>query len=305
MSTPTSKKMVLGAHMLIGKGLSQAIIDGSSIGCNTIQIFSKSARQWNAKPLDPKEVDLFKKTRAKCNMGPIVVHASYLINIASPNEATHNRSVAALKEELERCEELGVDYLVFHPGSTLKTSTEEALTRIASGLDRIFDKCKTKTKILIESTAGQGSHIGFDLEHLATILKLAQHQDKLGICLDTCHTDAAGYDFSTSNSYSEFWKEFDRIIGINKLKAIHLNDSATPRNSRKDRHANIGEGTMGLEAFKLIMNDPRLIDIPKILETPKETLEEDRVNLERLIGLVDKKNISSVENSSLKMYLKK
>ncbi|HJM68599.1 MAG TPA: deoxyribonuclease IV [Candidatus Babeliales bacterium] len=304
MSEKSNKKLLLGAHMLIADGLGNAIREGEKLGCTTIQIFTKSARQWKAKDLDPEKIKVFKENRKESFLGPIAAHASYLINIGSPNSATQNRSIAALIEELKRCNELGVDYLVLHPGSALNSSPEECINTIADSINQAFDSIETKTKLLLETTAGQGTNVGHSFEQIGEIIKKVHNKSRIGVCLDTCHVYAAGYDISNPEGYKTMWDKFDKQIGLKYLNLIHLNDSATPLGSKKDRHAHIGKGEIGLEGFGLLLNDPKLADTPKILETPGGT-KEDAVNLETLVNLIEDKNKDLVLSTPLKKYLKK
>ncbi len=275
--------------MSISGGMEKAIERGASIGCTTIQIFTKSNRQWQAKPLAQEEIDDFKETAKRLKMGPIVAHATYLINIASADTKISNASTHALAMELARCQSLDIPYLVLHPGSYGKGTPEEGLERISAHLDAILEKVPGTTMILLETMAGQGTALGWTFEQLATIIEKTKHNKRLGICFDTCHAFVAGYDFSTPSSYEALWKDFDRIVGLNRLKVIHVNDSKKGRGSRVDRHEHIGKGTLGLEPFTLLFNDPRFFDVPKILETPKATEEpfaEDTMNMETIKNLL-------------------
>jgi deoxyribonuclease-4 len=286
MEKNNQKQPLIGAHLSISKGLVDVFNQADLLGCATLQLFTKSGRQWHAKPLAEAEIERFKTAHATHHYMPVVAHTSYLINIGSPDELLAEKSRTALTEELLRCEQLGIQYLVLHPGAHLNTDLESCLKRIANNLLVALEKVPGKTMILLETTAGQGTVVGNTFEELDTILTYANHHPRLGICLDTCHVFAAGYDFRTLEDYHSLWHQFDTHIGKQYLKAIHLNDSTTPLGSHVDRHADIGKGKIGLEGFRLIMQDPTLADIPKILETPKESLEDDARNLEILRKLI-------------------
>jgi deoxyribonuclease-4 len=277
-----------GAHMSIAGEPAKAIERGESIGCTAIQIFTKSNRQWHAKPITNEEADDFKLAWKTSSISSIIAHASYLINIGSPNKDIERKSIHALGIEMERCAQLGIPYLVLHPGSHSNTDKEEALKRISTNLDHLFDT-HPDCSILLETMAGQGTNIGNSFEQLAAIIKLSKHKKRLGVCLDTCHVFSAGYDLRDEESYDLMWKQFDKIIGIERLKAIHVNDSKKELGSCVDRHTDIGKGKIGLKAFELLCNDPKLFDIPKILETPKDDLSDDKRNMEILLGLLNTK----------------
>ena len=268
----TKKKhsLLLGAHMSISGGLEKSIERGESINCTAIQIFTKSNRQWTAKKLTDDSRSLFKERVKDSFIRSIIVHATYLINLGSPDIQTNKKSVTAVCEELKRCEQLDIPYLVLHPGSHLKSGEKTCLEKISDALNTIFEKTPGKTMILLENMAGQGSQVCYSFEQLAYIRSRSAYKKRLGICFDTCHAFAAGYDFRTQGSYTKIWKQFDTIIGLENLKAIHINDSKKELGSKIDRHEEIGKGKIGLEAFRLLFNDKRFFDIPKILETPKD-----------------------------------
>lgn len=292
--------LLLGAHMSIAGGFEQAIFRGESIGCTVIQIFSKSNRQWNTNPITPEQALLFKETVEKSTIQAVVTHASYLINLASPDADTTNKSTKALIEELNRCEQLGIPYLVLHPGSHGKTTEQEGLKRVAEGIDKALSEAAGTTMILLENMAGQGSSVCRSFENIALLRSLIQHKKRVGVCFDTCHAFAAGYDFRTEATYQKMWKNFDDTIGLENLKVMHINDSKKEVGSCVDRHEEIGEGAIGLEAFRLIFNDPRFFGIPKILETPKDDLQDYARNMrvihtllsqetDKILGLVEDK----------------
>lgn len=290
------KSVLLGAHMSIAGGFARAIERGESIGCTCIQIFTKSNQQWHAKALDEQEVAAFKQKQHASAIKTVIVHASYLINIGSDKEEIYKKSVAALAIELQRCHALNIPYLVLHPGSRGESTLEECLQQISAALDSVLEENPGKTMILLENTAGQGSSVGNTFEQLATIRKHATHKTRIGFCFDTCHAFAAGYDFTDTKKYHALWRKFDEVIGLTHLKAMHLNDSKKECDSHVDRHEFIGKGKLGLETFSLIMNDPHLEDVPKILETPANELADYRLDMDILEKLLKNKNKSgSVE----------
>lgn len=287
---PARVRHRLGAHMSIGGGLDRAIDRAQSVDATALQVFVKSARQWNSKPLARSDVEAFRCAMAASGLGPFTLaHASYLINLASPDETLWQRSILALRDEVERCEQLGIPFLVLHPGSPGDRGEDEGLERIVRGLDRVFasspeaatpDCSSGSTRVLLETTAGQGATLGHRFEHLAYILDRTREGERMGVCFDTCHSLAAGYEFRDRGSYRATFSEFGRTIGLSRLLAFHLNDSKHPLGSRKDRHEHIGRGEVGLEAFGLILNDRRFRSLPMVLETPKGAdLAEDRENL--------------------------
>jgi len=283
----STHRLLLGAHMSIAGGIEKAFERGASIACSAIQIFTKSNRQWGAKALTQQECDAFKAAQKTTGID-VVAHATYLINIGSPDTKVRAASIHALAIEVERCAQLGIPSLILHPGSHLGFGEQECLERIINGLDEVLEKDTSRVHILLETMAGQGSSVCSSFEHIAFILKHSRHAHRLGVCLDTCHVFAAGYDFTTPQKYKDFWHMFDTTIGGNYLKAMHVNDSKKPCGARVDRHEEIGHGHIGLEGFKLLMNDSRLFDVPKILETPKDTLPEYRHNMDVLIGLLSR-----------------
>ena len=280
--------MPLGAHMSIAGGVDKAVARGSSIGCETIQIFTKSNQQWRAKPLEPEEVARFQATRAASGIDPVFAHAAYLINLATPDDDAWDKSLESFIMEVERCAALKLPFIVVHPGAHGGAGEETGLSRVTRALDECLSRNKDEqVTVLLETTAGQGSSVGCKFEHLAWIMERSLYPERLGICFDTCHAFAAGYDLRTPESYDQTITSLDRLIGLEHLKAIHLNDSRGDLGGRLDRHAHIGMGKLGLEAFRLLLNDPRLKRLPMVLETPKgPDLKEDVVNLSTLRNLV-------------------
>jgi deoxyribonuclease IV len=254
-----------------------------------MQIFVKNNMQWFARPLTREEIVLFLKHRQRDQLSSIFGHANYLINLAATNPQFHANSLRALSEELIRAHQLDLPFLVMHPGSHLGAGAEPGLHAIVSSIDKVFRKLpKIKTRIALETTAGQGSCLGHTFEQIACIIENVREPERLCVCLDTAHVFAAGYDIRSESAIRKMFREFDRSIGLHRLAAIHLNDSKTGRGSRVDRHEHIGKGKIGLDAFRVIMRDRRFRKIPKVLETPKEKdLAEDVVNLKTLRGLLD------------------
>ena len=278
----------VGAHVSIAGGVSNAPINAQKIGAKAFALFTKNQRQWKAKPLSGEEVRRFKENLKKVGIlsEHVLPHDSYLINLGHPEEEKRRRSIEAFIDEVERCYQLGLKYLNFHPGSHLrKVSEKECLRIIADSMNEII--ARTKEVILVlENTAGQGSNVGYRFEHLAEIIEMVEDKKRVGVCLDTCHMFAAGYDIRTESAYLKTMEEFDSVIGFKYLKGMHLNDAKSTLGSRVDRHESIGKGNIGLEAFRLIMNDPRFDDIPLILETPDPSIWADEIKL--LYSLAEK-----------------
>lgn len=279
------EKLLLGAHLSISNGLDKAIHNAQLIGCNALQIFTHSNRQWAIKEIKAEDVVNFKKAKQETGITEIVCHSSYLINLGAENSETEEKSINCLIKELEICDQLEIKYLVMHPGTG--KNINECLKQISKNINFVLKNYKGSTKLLIENTAGQGNNVGYKFEQLAYLLNNIEHN--VGICFDTCHAWAAEYDFSNKKKYQIMLEEFDKIVGLKKLKTFHLNDSLKPLGSKVDRHSNIGEGTIGLEAFKLIINDKQFQNIPKIIETPKsdgDSLDQDIKNLNVLRNLI-------------------
>ena len=279
--------ILLGAHMSIGGGVHTAIERGCSINCTAIQIFVKNNMQWFARPLARDEIRAFLEHRQRGELRSIFAHANYLINLAATNPQFHANSIRALAEELTRADQLELPFLVMHPGAHLGAGEEAGLDKIAKSINRVFRKIpKVKTRIALETTAGQGSCLGHRFEQIAYILENVREPERLCVCLDTAHVFAAGYNIGSEAGARKTFREFDRMIGLNRLAAIHVNDSKTARGSRVDRHEHIGQGQIGLHAFRFIMRDRRFKKIPKVLETPKgKEMREDVANLKTLRGL--------------------
>ena len=280
--------MPLGAHMSMSGGIEQAIWRGQSIGCETIQLFVANPNRWKSPPLTDEDIDRFRTAEIETGIRPIVAHDIYLINLGSPEEELWERSINAFQDEVDRCARLKLPYLVMHPGSHMGMGAEACLRRIADALDILRERAlHVSVKILLETTAGQGTNVGYRFEHLAEIMALVKDRGWLGVCLDTCHVFGAGYELRTREGYEATWRQFDEILGLDLLGCIHLNDSKGCLGCRLDRHEHIGKGQLGLEPFRFLLNDPRLRHLPMVLETPKgPDMKEDVENLAVLRSLI-------------------
>lgn len=278
-----------GAHMSISGGLYTACERGRRAGCDIIQIFSKNQQQWRARPLTEAEIARFKEAQQSEGVPVVMVHDSYLINLAAPGDELWHKSIDAFREELERCAALGIPYLVTHPGAHVGSGEEAGLQRVADALNQLFDAgTGMGVTVLLETTAGQGSSLGRRFEELARLIELTRQTDRVGVCVDTCHIFAAGYDIRSADAYAVTMAELERVIGLERIRAFHLNDSQKDLGSRVDRHAHIGEGRIGIEGFRALVNDPRFAGLPMVLETPKdEDLADDVRNLATLRSLVE------------------
>jgi len=271
----------------IAGGLHKALLRADQLGFRAVGMFVRNQRRWQAPPLSDEAARLFRETRKRLGIASVVAHGSYLTNLASTGEL-RRKSLAALRDELDRCRRCGIDYLVIHPGSA--PDTQRAIARIADALNRLpADRPQACTKILLETTSGAARGIGGRFEQLAAILERLERPRSFGVCLDTCHVFAAGYDLRTPRAYTRTLEQFDRVIGLGRLLAVHLNDSRGPLGSGLDRHEHIGAGRIGAKGFANFVNDQRLAGIPMILETPKGTdgrgRDYDRVNAARLLRL--------------------
>ncbi len=287
-----TQPLKLGAHMSAAGGCYRAIERGSQIGCTAVQLFTKNASQWAAKPIGTDDAQLFQQCMEKAEYlsADIIAHDSYLINLATPDDILWEKSLAAFGHELDRCAILGVPALVTHAGAHMGSGEEVGLARIAAGLDRVLsERPGQDVAVLLETTAGQGTSLCYAFEHLRDVIAQVStdNRARLAICWDTCHLFAAGIDFTEEYKYERMVDSFDRIVGLDRLRAIHLNDSQKGLGSRVDRHAHIGKGMLGIEPFRYIMNDPRLAALPKVLETPKEEdMADDKINMALLRSLV-------------------
>ncbi len=279
--------LLLGAHMSIAGGLDQALIRGRAAGCDVIQIFSKNSNQWNAKPLTASEITHFKKTRDDTGVVPALVHSAYLINLCTPDEGNWVRAVDALHVEMERAEALEIPCLVLHPGAHMGAGVEAGVAAAARALNLLHRKTRGfRLNILIELTAGQGTCVGHRFEEVGALLSQIEDSERVGVCFDTCHVFAAGYAMQTRVEYDATFAALDAVVGLSRIQAFHINDCKKERGCRVDRHEQIGQGKMGIEPFSYLMNDPRFVGLPMVLETPKgKDLHEDRINLSILRGL--------------------
>jgi len=280
---------LLGAHMSIEGGLHMAFDRISHVEGKSLQIFSKNQRQWRVPALTSSEIELFIKKREQWGKGPVAAHDSYLINLANPDETKANKAVGAFAEEIHRADQLAVPYLIMHPGSHVGSGTDKGLLQLTANLDRAFVEAGNAKSVvvLLETTAGQGTGLGANFEEIAYVMENSAYSKRLGVCFDTCHAFAAGYDIRSAAEYEKTFTAFDKIIGLDRLKFFHLNDSKKGLGSRVDRHEHIGKGEIGLEGFRLLMNDPRFAEHPMVLETPKEKdLKEDIKNLKLLRSLI-------------------
>jgi len=271
----------VGAHVSTAGGVHNAPLNAKEIGARAFALFTKNQRQWRAKPLTGEAVKKFKEglREAKIEPNHILPHDSYLINLGSPDREKRRKSLKAFIDEIERCYQLGLKYLNFHPGSSLgKVSEKECLKIVADSVNEAISRTK-EVILVIENTAGQGNNVGYRFEHIAQIIELVENKERIGVCLDTCHMFAAGYDIRTREAYEKTMKEFDEIVGFKYLKGMHLNDAKSTLGSRVDRHHSIGKGNIGLEAFRLIMNDERLNGIPLILETIDPSIWKEEIEL--------------------------
>jgi deoxyribonuclease-4 len=262
---------LIGAHLSTAGGMQNALYRGKEAGCTVVQIFTASPRQWKSSPLKEETPDAFNKARAETGIDCVIAHDSYLINMAASDEGLIGRSQGAFIEEMERCHALGIPYAVTHMGAHVDNSFEAGMANAAASLKKLLEIGPKDVHITLETTAGQGTGIGYRFEQIAELIVMAGGNDRLAVCIDTCHIFAAGYDLRTPETYNDTMAQFDKLIGFNRLRVIHANDSLKPLGSRVDRHATPGEGQLGLEAFRLLLNDPRLTHIPIIIEEPDDT----------------------------------
>ena len=278
---------LLGAHMSIAGGVDKAVDRGKLLECTAIQIFVKNNNQWFGKPLPEEEVKSFLAKRQATGIF-VFAHTGYLINLASNNPDNHAKSIQSMLEELEKCEELGISFTVLHPGSHGGQGEEEGIKRVAHSLNHLIkDTAGYKVKIALETTAGQGNGLGYKFDHFKQWFEQVNEPVRLGVCVDTCHIYAAGYDIKTDEGYKNTWSEFKTLVGFNNLLAFHLNDSKKELNSRVDRHEHIGQGMLGSKVFEKLLNDDNFSHLPMVIETPKDPeMELDRMNLDLLRGFL-------------------
>jgi len=280
-----------GAHLSIAGGVYNAFEAARRVGCDCLQIFVKNQRQWSAPPLTEDDVRRWRRLRRGRDVRPVIAHATYLINLASPDKTMWRRSVDAFAEDVDRCATLGIRDVVLHPGSHRGVGVEVGISQVVRALDRVCERtADSGVRILLETTAGQGHGVGGRFEHLAEIIARAEHPRRIAVCFDTCHVFAAGYELRTPTGYERTLTELGRHVGLSRVRCIHVNDSKRPLGSKVDRHEHIGRGKLGLRAFRLLVNDVRLARVPKILETPKGTdargRDLDQMNLAKLRRLV-------------------
>lgn len=271
----------VGAHVSASGGVFNAVQNALDIGAKAFALFTKNQRQWSAKPLEDETIEKFKKLLHESGIEAkhVLPHDSYLINLGHPEDEARQKSMEAFLDEVRRCELLGLEKLNFHPGSHLgKISEDECLAKIADAINKTIAQTKS-VKLVIENTAGQGSNLGWKFEHLAQIIDKVEDKSRVGVCIDTCHMFSAGYDIRTKEAYEKSWSEFDSIVGFKYLMGMHINDSKAKYGSHVDRHHSLGKGEIGLDAFRFIMNDKRMDDIPLILETIDETIWKQEIEL--------------------------
>lgn len=265
----SADKLLIGAHTSAAGGVFNALLQGKEIGATTIQLFTANQRQWKSKPLTKEVIDKWHETLKETGLQKIMCHDSYLINLSAPDPVNLEKSRDAFSKEIERCTQLGITYLNFHPGAALKDDPQECLDRICESL-LLTEKqmADSPTRLLLESTAGQGSTLGYSFDQLAYIIKRVEKKIPIGVCIDTCHSFVAGYDLRTKEAVDATLNEFEEVVGLQHLFAFHMNDSIKGLGSRVDRHKPLGEGEIGMECFKTLMKDPRTRELPKYLETP-------------------------------------
>ena len=276
---------MVGAHVSIAGGVQNAPLNATNIGCNAIQIFSKNQTRWQSPPIPEESLEAWRENREQHKIEFVVIHDSYLINLSAPDSEKREKSIAAFLDEMDRAHQLEIPWLLTQPGSHMKEGEEWGIHENADSINRILDECLwDDVNIVLETTAGQGTNLGYRFEHLRDIIAGVKQQDRMRVCVDTCHIFAAGYELRTRDGYEKTFEQFDRNIGLDRLVNFHVNDSKKPLGSRRDRHDHIGDGEMGLEPFRMLMNDPRFKGIPKILETPGGD-DGYRRNLETLRSL--------------------
>ncbi|MCD6353418.1 MAG: deoxyribonuclease IV [Proteobacteria bacterium] len=283
-----SKNIIMrfGFHISIAGGFPRVIPRALRTGCETMQIFSGNPRAWKKKPFNPEEAQNFQEALSQTSIAPLFIHAPYLLNLASPSEELYTRSIDCLVDELNKAYRLGARSVIVHVGNKLRLKEPEALDRVARAINLAFRRANNSIQLLLENTAGQGTEIGFKFSQLKTIVDQVDEKERIGICLDTAHAFEAGYDLSTSTGLNQMMDEFDTLLGLDRLKALHLNDSRTSFGSRVDRHWHIGKGEIGLSGFLHIVNHPALIHLPGIMETPRKEDADDLRNMEIMRSLI-------------------
>jgi len=279
--------MRFGFHISISGGFSKVVEKAEIRGCETIQFFSRNPRGWKYNSLDHDEAETFRTSIQSSNLSPLFLHLPYLPNVASKESKFYSRSIDSIVTDLERAEQLGAPYLIIHIGHQMESSEDEAIEAVAWAINQAFDRVRNSIVLLLENTAGQGTEIGYEFGQIKKIIEGVEERDKIGICLDTAHAFEAGYDLSRKEEIERTLESFDRMIGLKRLHLLHLNDSKTPLGSRKDRHWHIGEGYIGLEGFRYLINHPLLKHLPGIMETPRKDTVEDLKNMEVIRSLVE------------------
>jgi len=279
--------MRFGFHISIAGGFSRIVERAEARGCETIQFFSRNPRGWNYSPLNKKEVKAFRSSVQSSHLSPIFLHMPYLPNIASSKSKFYKRSIHSIAADLQRAEDLGAHYLIIHIGHRMESSEEQAIEAVSQGIDQAFEKVKNGVMLLMENTAGQGTEIGYTFDQIRKIIDRVPDRERIGVCLDTAHSFEAGYDLSNKDGIENTLEDFDQTVGLRRLHLLHLNDSKTPLGSRKDRHWHIGEGHIGREGFRCLVNHPSLNHLPGIMETPRKDTVEDLKNMQVIRSLVD------------------
>ncbi len=279
--------MRFGFHISIAGGLSKVMERARRRGCETIQLFSRNPRGWAYTPLDQQEVDRFRKDLSRTSISPLFVHMPYLPNLASEDPDLYGKSLGALQADLSRASSLGAPYLIIHVGHRVHLPEDEAIRRIAEGINEAFQKVSNSVILLLETTAGQGTEVGHRFSQLRKIIRVVDERERMGVCLDTAHAFGAGYDLSTLKGLERTLEEFQEQIGLERLHLVHLNDTRSPLGGHVDRHWHIGEGNIGLDGFKNIVNHPLLVHLPGIMETPRKDDVEDQRNMDVIRGLVE------------------
>jgi deoxyribonuclease-4 len=279
--------MRFGFHVSIAGGFSKIVERALVRGCETIQFFSRNPRGWKYSPLSKREVDQFRSSLRSTTLFPVFLHMPYLPNIASFKSKFYKRSIRSIATDLNRAEHLGAQYLIIHIGHRMESSEEEAIEAVSQGINQAFEKARNAIILLMENTAGQGTEVGYNFDQIKKIIEGVHDHQRMGVCLDTAHTFEAGYDLSNKDGLDRTLEKFDQTIGLKRLHLIHLNDSKTPLGSRKDRHWHIGQGYIGLEGFRRLVNHPLLSHLPGIMETPRKDTVEDLENMKVIRGLVE------------------
>jgi deoxyribonuclease-4 len=279
--------MRFGFHISISGGFSKVVEKAEIRGCETIQFFSRNPRGWKYDSLDHDEAETFRTSIQSSNLSPLFLHLPYLPNVASKESKFYSRSIDSIVTDLERAEQLGAPYLIIHIGHQMESSEDEAIEAVAWAINQAFDRVRNSIVLLLENTAGQGTEIGYEFGQIKKIIEGVEERDRIGICLDTAHAFGAGYDLSRKEEIERTLESFDWMIGLKRLHLLHLNDSKTPLGSRKDRHWHIGEGYIGLEGFRYLINHPLLKHLPGIMETPRKDTVEDLKNMEVIRSLVE------------------